>query len=126
MVEQHFVILFVKLAVAVSLASILTRSGRFQRMLMREERTLIQRVQMALVCSVIFGAGVFTRVLTNNAYHAPFILYMQMKLAGQKRGFSSMSDIGRAREWLRNFWLERVAAEQDLIKSLKNQDSANL
>src|SRR6516165_9035545 len=63
-VEQHLVILLVKLAVAASLASILTRSGRFQRMLMREERTLVQRVQMALVCAVIFGAGVAIRVVT--------------------------------------------------------------
>jgi two-component system LytT family sensor kinase len=64
MVEQHLVILLIKLAVAASLASILTRSGRFQRMLMREERTFGQRVQMALVCAAIFGAGVGTRVLT--------------------------------------------------------------
>src|SRR6266852_463742 len=64
MIQQHLVILLVKLAVAASLASILTRSGRFQRMLMREERTLGQRVQMALVCAVIFGAGVATRVVT--------------------------------------------------------------
>ena len=55
--KQPLVILLVKLAVAASLASFLTRCGRFQRMLMREERTLSQRVQMALVCAVIFGAG---------------------------------------------------------------------
>src|SRR5216117_3890009 len=65
MLDQHLVILLVKLAVAASLASILTRSGRFQRMLMREERTLTQRVQMALVCASFFGAGVATRVLTH-------------------------------------------------------------
>jgi two-component system LytT family sensor kinase len=70
MVEQHLVILLVKLAVAASLASILTRSGRFQRMLMREERTLAQRVQMALVCALIFGAGVLARVLHPEAYQA--------------------------------------------------------
>src|SRR5277367_2987998 len=70
MVEQHLVILLVKLAVATSLASILTRSGRFQRMLMREERTLAQRVQMALVCAAIFGTGVLTRVLDPEAYQA--------------------------------------------------------
>src|SRR5438309_5459157 len=68
--EQHLVILLVKLAVAASLASILARSGRFQRMLMREERTIAQRVQMALVCSVIFGAGVLLRVLNPVAYQA--------------------------------------------------------
>src|SRR5277367_1201027 len=70
MVEQLLVILLVKLAVAASLASILTRSGRFQRMLMREERTLAQRVQMALVCAAIFGTGVLTRVLDPEAYQA--------------------------------------------------------
>ncbi len=70
MVEQHLLILLVKLAVAASLASILTRSGRFQRMLMREERTLSQRVQMALVCAAIFGTGVLARVLNPESYQA--------------------------------------------------------
>ena len=69
-VEQHLLILLVKLAVAASLASVLTRSGRFQRMLMREERTLGQRVQMALVCALIFGTGVTARVLNPEAYQA--------------------------------------------------------
>jgi two-component system LytT family sensor kinase len=64
------VILLVKLAVAASLASILTRSQRFQRMLLREERTLTQRVQMAVVCAAIFGSGVLARVLTHDAYAA--------------------------------------------------------
>jgi two-component system LytT family sensor kinase len=68
--EQLLVILLVKLAVAASLASILTRSQRFQRMLLREERTLAQRVQMAAVCAVIFGLGVAVRVLTHNDYAA--------------------------------------------------------
>ncbi|HLH38371.1 MAG TPA: histidine kinase [Bryobacteraceae bacterium] len=70
MVSQHLVVLLVKLAVAASLASILTRSGRFQRMLMREERTLAQRVQMALVCSAIFGTGVLARVIEPESYQA--------------------------------------------------------
>jgi two-component system LytT family sensor kinase len=67
-IEQLLVILLVKLAVAASLASILTRSQRFQRMLLREERTLAQRVQMALVCAAIFGSGVLARVMTQDAY----------------------------------------------------------
>src|SRR5262252_9440983 len=70
MVEQHLVILLVKLAVAASLASLLTRSSGFQRMLMREGRTFTQRVGMALVCALIFGSGVATRVLTHDAYQA--------------------------------------------------------
>jgi two-component system LytT family sensor kinase len=69
-IEQLLVILLVKLAVAASLASILTRSQRFQRMLLREERTLAQRVHMAVVCAVIFGSGVLARVLNPEAYAA--------------------------------------------------------
>ncbi|HEY1760774.1 MAG TPA: sensor histidine kinase [Bryobacteraceae bacterium] len=70
MVPQPLVILLVKPAVAASLASFLTRFAWFQRMLMREERMLWQRVQMALVCAVIFGAGVLTRVMTHPNYQA--------------------------------------------------------
>ncbi len=70
MVPQLLVFLLVKLAVAASLASFLTRFGWFQRMLLREDRMLSQRVQMALVCGVIFGAGVATRVVTQGSYEA--------------------------------------------------------
>ena len=70
MPAQHLLILLVKLAVAASLASILTRSSGFQRMLMREERTLTQRVKMALVCALIYGAGVAVRVGTHGSYQA--------------------------------------------------------
>jgi two-component system LytT family sensor kinase len=70
MVPQLLVFLLVKLAVAASLASFLTRFGWFQRMLLREDRMLSQRVQMALVCGVIFGAGVATRVATHGNYQA--------------------------------------------------------
>lgn len=59
-----------KLAVAAAVASILTRSGRFQRILMRDERTMVQRLQFALGCSAIFAAGVAARVLTHNTYQA--------------------------------------------------------
>ncbi|MEO8127197.1 MAG: histidine kinase [Bryobacteraceae bacterium] len=64
MLEERLVILLVKLAVAASLASLLVRSSKFKRMLLREERTLNQRFQMALGFASIFGAGVATRVLT--------------------------------------------------------------
>ena len=64
MVEQHLVTPLIKLAVAASLASILVRVGALKRMLLREERTLNQRVRLALGFSAIFGAGVATRVVT--------------------------------------------------------------
>jgi two-component system LytT family sensor kinase len=70
MPAQHLLILLVKLAVAASLASVLTRSTGFQRMLLRDERTLTQRVKMALVCALIYGAGVAVRVGTHGGYEA--------------------------------------------------------
>src|SRR6202023_4402617 len=49
--------------------SILSRFPAFQRMLMREDRTLVQRVRLALSCAALYGASVATRIL-NPKYHA--------------------------------------------------------
>jgi two-component system LytT family sensor kinase len=70
MLEQLLVTLLVRLAVAASLASILIRSSRFQRILLREERTMTERLVMAFGCGAIFAAGVATRVATHNTYQA--------------------------------------------------------
>ena len=56
--ERHLVTLLVKLGVVASLASILVRSNAVQRMLLREARTLNQRLLLALWFGVIFpGRG---------------------------------------------------------------------
>ena len=63
--------------------------------------------------------------LTNNAYHAPFILYAQLKLAGQaSHGLNSIKDIARARRWVEEFWLERLPKEEALLKKFKEQNGA--
>jgi len=62
-VEKLLVTLLVKLGVVASLASILVRSVAVQRMLMRENRTLNQRLQLALWFSGVFAASLATRVL---------------------------------------------------------------
>src|SRR5579859_2807784 len=67
--QQLWVTLLLRVAVAASLASILSRFPAFQRMLMREDRTLVQRVRLALSCAALYGASVATRILSNN-YHA--------------------------------------------------------
>ncbi len=64
MVDQHLVNLLVKLAVAASVASVLVRFTAFKRILLREERTLRQRLTLALSISAVFGAGVALRVFT--------------------------------------------------------------
>src|SRR5580704_17382017 len=62
--------LLLRVAVAASLASILSRFGAFQRMLMREDRTLVQRVKLALMCSALYGSSVLFRVLNPAKYDA--------------------------------------------------------
>jgi two-component system LytT family sensor kinase len=64
--QQQLVTLLLRVAVAASLASILSRFSAFQRMLMRQERTLVQRVHLALACSALYGASVAIRVLNPN------------------------------------------------------------
>jgi two-component system LytT family sensor kinase len=62
--KATLVTLLVKLGVVASLASILTRSNGVKRTLLREVRTLPQTLRFGLWFSVVFGAGVWTRVAT--------------------------------------------------------------
>lgn len=64
MLERHLVTLLVKLGVVASLASILARSSTVKGMLMRETRTLNQRLQLSLWFSAVFAASAGTRVLS--------------------------------------------------------------
>jgi two-component system LytT family sensor kinase len=64
--EQHLVVLLVKLAFAASVASLLVRFGAFKRTLLKEERTAFERMMLALSLSGAFGGGVATRVLTGS------------------------------------------------------------
>ncbi len=84
--EQHTVVLLVRIAVAASLASIMVRFTAFQRMLMQEERTLHQRLKLALGISAVFAAGVGTRVLTRT-YRAVDLGLEGSLLAGVLGGY---------------------------------------
>jgi two-component system LytT family sensor kinase len=66
--EQYLVILMAKLAVAASLASILSRSTGFQSLLLREERTVVESVKLALGIAGFCVAGAATRLLTRSAF----------------------------------------------------------
>ena len=57
-VEQHLITLLVRIGVATSIASFGVRSDAVKRMLQREERTLAQRVRLALWFAAIFAPGV--------------------------------------------------------------------
>src|SRR5262249_48432190 len=65
--EGYLVTLLVKLGVVASLASILVRSAGVKRMLLREMRTLRQRLSLSIWFAAVFGAGVATRVVTGSS-----------------------------------------------------------
>jgi two-component system LytT family sensor kinase len=65
MLESYFPLL-VKLGAMASLASLLARSGSFKSMLMREHRTLDQRMALSIWLSVAFGASVALRVVSHS------------------------------------------------------------
>src|ERR1039458_8297825 len=69
MLQGYLVSLLVKLATMAAVASVLARSNRFKAMLMRENRTLGQRLELAIWLSVVFGASVATRVAGHDTYN---------------------------------------------------------
>jgi two-component system LytT family sensor kinase len=54
--------------VMASIASILARSNRFKSILMQENRTMLQRLELSLWLSVFFAASMATRILGKTAY----------------------------------------------------------
>ncbi|MBL8216245.1 MAG: histidine kinase [Bryobacterales bacterium] len=62
--------LFVKLGVSASLASVLSRPAFVQRLLLLEQRSLQDRLILAIVFTIVFGTSVATRVLSRNSYQA--------------------------------------------------------
>src|ERR1700693_1097983 len=87
--QSQLVILLLRLAVAASFGSILIRFTAFQRMLMREGRTLPQRLRLAAGISMVFGVGVGTRILLQPNYQAVDLGLEGSLLAGMVGGYVS-------------------------------------
>jgi two-component system LytT family sensor kinase len=87
MEPEQLLTLLLRVAVAASLASLLSRFSAFQRMLMREERTLVQRVQLALSCAALYGASVAFRVSNPVKYEAVDLGLEGSLLAGMVGGY---------------------------------------
>jgi two-component system LytT family sensor kinase len=86
-VEQHLITLLVKIGVAASIASFGVRSDAVKRMLLREERTLGQRVRLALWFAAVFAPGVLIRVVTHDSYAALDLSLEGSLLAGITGGY---------------------------------------
>ncbi len=87
--ESYVVSLLVKLAAMASIASILARSSRFKSILLEENRTLEQRIELALWLSVVFGASVAMRIVGGNAYQGADLGLEGSLIAGILGGYVS-------------------------------------
>jgi two-component system, LytTR family, sensor kinase len=83
---DYYFSLLVKLGVAAGLASVVARSNHFKAMLMRENRTLSQRVKLALWFAIMYGATVSVRVYSRN-YQAADLGLEGALLAGLLGGY---------------------------------------
>jgi len=86
MPDAYLVTLLVKLGVVSSLASILVRWNAVKRMLLRERRTMGQRMKLSLWFSAVFGASVATRVVSSS-YQAVDLGLEGSLLAGLLGGY---------------------------------------
>jgi two-component system, LytTR family, sensor kinase len=87
MLDDYAVPLLLKLGVMASIASVLARSNTFKAMLMRESRTMNQRIALALWLSVVFGGGVAIRVAGKGFYQAADVGLEGSLLAGIIGGY---------------------------------------
>src|SRR4051812_35810147 len=85
--QQQLAALLIKVAVSASIASILMRFGRIQKMLLRDERTVNERLQLAFVFAVIFGASAGIRILSHHQYQAIDLALEGAQIAGMLGGY---------------------------------------
>src|SRR5258707_620988 len=87
--EQQLAALLLKVAVSASIASILMRFGRIQKILLRDERSVGDRLQLALIFSVLFGASAEVRILSHHRYEAVDLALEGAVIAGMLGGYVS-------------------------------------
>ncbi len=85
--QQQLAALLVKVAVAASIASILMRFARIQKWLLRDERSVAERLQLAFTFSVIFGASAGVRILSHHQYQAIDLALEGAQIAGLLGGY---------------------------------------
>jgi two-component system LytT family sensor kinase len=81
--------LLIKIAVATSIASVLMRFGRIQTILLKDDRTVADRLQLAFIFSFLFGASAAVRILSHNQYTAIDLALEGSVIAGMLGGYVS-------------------------------------
>ena len=87
--QQELAALLIKVAVSASISSILMRFTRIQQILLRDDRTVGDRVQLAFIFSVLFGASACVRILSHNQYRAIDLALEGAIIAGFLGGYVS-------------------------------------
>src|SRR5579884_3953715 len=87
--KQEVAALLIKVAVSASIASILMRFARIEKILLRDERTIADRLQLALIFSILFGATAEIRILSHNQYPAIDLALEGAQIAGMLGGYVS-------------------------------------
>ncbi len=86
--QEQLAALLLKIAVSASLASIIMRFGPVQRMLLRDERTLTERLQLAFIFALLYGASAEFRILSPR-YQAIDLALEGSMIAGILGGYVS-------------------------------------
>ncbi len=87
--QPQLAALLIKVAVSASIASILMRFARIQKILLRDERTVAERLQLAAVFSVVFGATAGVRILSHHQYREVDLALEGAQIAGMLGGYVS-------------------------------------
>jgi two-component system LytT family sensor kinase len=85
--ESYLVSLLVKLGTMAAIASILARSTHFKAILMRESRTLAERLALGLWLAVVFGTSVTVRIFSHDTYKGSDLGLEGSLLAGLLGGY---------------------------------------
>lgn len=87
--QQLAALILLKVAVSASIASILMRFGLIQRILTRDERTVNDRLRLALIFSVLFGSSAAVRILSHRQYQAIDLAMEGAIISGMLGGYVS-------------------------------------
>jgi len=86
---EQLAALLIKVAVSASIASILMRFGTIQKILLREERTVRDRLELAFIFSVLYGGSASVRILSHDQYPAIDLAMEGALIAGMLGGYVS-------------------------------------
>jgi two-component system LytT family sensor kinase len=85
--QSQLAALLIKVAVSASIASVLMRFVQIQKVLLREERSVRDRLVLALIFSVLFGASAEIRILSHHQYLAIDLAFEGAIISGMLGGY---------------------------------------